>query len=102
MSESSGFWNECPLAGLSRISIEFPHGCPLSPEKLDLIRRQVEEGFEVTAAVGDEIRGVTAVSVVGCVVAGDDLTYWQSFRQTPAQRPDRLQRHHPRAHPSVL
>src|SRR5215510_7617739 len=51
--------------------IEFPHGRPLSPEELELIRRQVEEGFEVIAAVDGEIRGITPVSVVGCVVARD-------------------------------
>jgi hypothetical protein len=36
--------------------IEFPHGHPLSPEDLEMIRRQVEE-FEVIGAVDDEIRG---------------------------------------------
>ncbi len=38
--------------------IEFLHGRPLSPEELELIRRQIEEGFEVIAAVDDEIRGI--------------------------------------------
>ncbi len=51
--------------------IEFLHGRPLSPEELELIRRQVEEGFEVIAAVDGEIRGITPVSVVGWVVARD-------------------------------
>jgi hypothetical protein len=40
--------------------IEFPHGSPLSLEELELIRRQVEEGFDVMAAVDDEIRGIVA------------------------------------------
>jgi hypothetical protein len=40
--------------------IEFLQGRPLSPEELELIRRQVEEGFEVIAAVDDEIRGIVA------------------------------------------
>ncbi len=40
--------------------MEFLHGRPLSPEELELIRRQIEEGFEVIAAVDDEIRGIVA------------------------------------------
>ena len=61
MSESSnsgtsayflGFWLAWP--------IEFLHRRPLSPEKLEMIRRQIEEGFEVRAAVDDEIRGIVA------------------------------------------
>jgi hypothetical protein len=40
--------------------IEFLHGRPLSPKELELIRRQIEEGFEVIAAVDDEIRGIVA------------------------------------------
>ncbi len=38
----------------------FLHDRPLSPEELELIRRQVEEGAEVIAAVDDEIRGIVA------------------------------------------
>jgi len=30
------------------------------PEELELIRRQIEEGFEVTAAIDNEIRGIVA------------------------------------------
>ena len=30
------------------------------PEELEFIRRQIEEGFEVIAAVDDEIRGIVA------------------------------------------
>jgi hypothetical protein len=37
-----------------------PARSPLSPEELELIRRQIEEGFEVIAAVDDEIRGIVA------------------------------------------
>jgi hypothetical protein len=40
--------------------IEFLRGRPLSPVELELIRRQVEEGFEVIAVVDDEIRGIVA------------------------------------------
>jgi len=40
--------------------MEFLHGRPLSPEELELIRRQIEAGFEVIAAVDDEIRGIVA------------------------------------------
>ncbi len=40
--------------------MEFLHGRPLSPEELELIRRQIEEGFEVIGAVDDEIRGIVA------------------------------------------
>jgi hypothetical protein len=40
--------------------IEFLRGRPLSLEELELIRRQIEEGFEVIAAVDDEIRGIVA------------------------------------------
>jgi hypothetical protein len=40
--------------------MEFLHGRPLSPEELELIRRQVEEGFEVIAAVDGEIRSIVA------------------------------------------
>jgi len=40
--------------------VEFLHGRPLSPEELEIIRRQIEGGFEVIAAVDDEIRGIVA------------------------------------------
>ena len=40
--------------------VEFLHGRPLSPEELELIRRQIEQGFEVIGAVDDEIRGIVA------------------------------------------
>ena len=40
--------------------MEFLHGRPLSPEDLEMIRRQIEEGFEVIAAVDPEIRGIVA------------------------------------------
>jgi hypothetical protein len=33
---------------------------PLGPEELELIHRQIEEGFEVIGAVDDEIRGIVA------------------------------------------
>ena len=40
--------------------VEFLHGRPLSAEELELIRRQIEQGFEVIGAVDDEIRGIVA------------------------------------------
>jgi hypothetical protein len=40
--------------------MEFLHGRPLSPEELELIRRQAGEGSEVIAVVDDEIRGIVA------------------------------------------
>jgi hypothetical protein len=40
--------------------MEFLHGRPLSPEDLEMIRRQIEEGAEVIAAVDNEIRGIVA------------------------------------------
>lgn len=43
-----------------RMPIELLHGRPLSPEELEIIRRQIEEGFEVIDAVDDEIRGIVA------------------------------------------
>jgi hypothetical protein len=50
-----------PLAARwsKRMPIEFLHGRPLSPDDLEMIRRQVEE-FEVIGAVDDEIRGIVA------------------------------------------
>jgi hypothetical protein len=58
---SSAVWNEHPNLRVGpRMPIEFLHGRPLGPEELELIRRQVEEGFEVIAAVDDEIRGIVA------------------------------------------
>jgi hypothetical protein len=42
------------------MAMEFLHGRPLSPEELEMIRRQIEEGFEGIAAVDDEIRGIVA------------------------------------------
>jgi hypothetical protein len=38
----------------------FLHGRPLSPEELEMIPRQIEVGFEVIAAIDDEIRGIVA------------------------------------------
>jgi hypothetical protein len=40
--------------------IEFLHGLPLGPEELQIIRRQIEEGFDNIADVDDEIRGIVA------------------------------------------
>jgi hypothetical protein len=40
--------------------MEFLHGRPVSLEELELIRRQIEGGFEVIGVVDDEIRGIVA------------------------------------------
>jgi hypothetical protein len=40
--------------------IEFLYGLPLGPKELQIIRRQIEAGAEVIAAVDDEIRGIVA------------------------------------------
>jgi hypothetical protein len=42
-----------------RMPMEFLYGRPLSPDDLEMIRRQVQE-FEVIAVVDDEIRGIVA------------------------------------------
>jgi hypothetical protein len=39
--------------------IEFLHGRPLSPEELEMIRREIE-AFDRIGAVDDEIRGIVA------------------------------------------
>jgi hypothetical protein len=39
---------------------EFPHGRPLSNEDLEMLRRQIKEGFDNVAHVNDEIRGIVA------------------------------------------
>jgi len=37
---------------------EYLHGRPLRPQDLEMIRRQIEEGFDNIAEVDDEIRGI--------------------------------------------
>jgi hypothetical protein len=50
-----------PAAKLSKsMPIEFLHGRPLSPEELEMIRQQIEEGFDNLAEVDGEIRGIVA------------------------------------------
>lgn len=50
-----------PAARWSKnMPIEFLHGRPLSPEELEMIRQQIEEGFDNIAEVDDEIRGIVA------------------------------------------
>jgi hypothetical protein len=39
---------------------EFLHDRPLSPEDLEVIRRQIEEGFEIVGAVDPEILRYTS------------------------------------------
>jgi hypothetical protein len=40
--------------------VEFLRGRPLSPEELDMLRQQIEEGFDNITEVDDEIRGIVA------------------------------------------
>jgi len=40
--------------------IEFLHGRPLEPEELDMIRQQIESGFDQIAVIDPEIRGIVA------------------------------------------
>jgi hypothetical protein len=50
-----------PVARWSKsMSAEFLHGRPLSPEELEMLRQQIEEGFDNIAEVDDEIRGIVA------------------------------------------
>jgi hypothetical protein len=39
---------------------EFLHGHPLSPEDLEMLRRQIEEGYDNIDVIDDEIRGIVA------------------------------------------
>jgi len=40
--------------------VEFLHGRPLSADELEMIRQQIEEGFDNIAEVDAEIRGIVA------------------------------------------
>jgi hypothetical protein len=61
MPELTGLHAVPPAARWSKqMPIEFLHGRPLSPEELDMIRQQIEEGFDNIAEVDDEIRGIVA------------------------------------------
>jgi len=40
--------------------MEFLRGRPLSPEELEMLRQQIEEGFDNIAEVDDGIRGIVA------------------------------------------
>jgi hypothetical protein len=40
--------------------IEFLHGRPLGSEELEMIRQQIESGFDQIAAIDPEIRGIVA------------------------------------------
>ena len=53
---------------------EFLHGRPLSPEELEMLRQQIEEGYDNIAEVDDEIRGIVA----------------RNCRNRPPQRPERF------------
>jgi len=50
-----------PAARWSKsMPVEFLHGRPLSAEELEMIRQQIEEGFDNIAEVDAEIRGIVA------------------------------------------
>ena len=50
-----------PAARWSKsMSVEFLHGRPLSPEELEMIRQQIEKGFNNITEVDPEIRGIVA------------------------------------------
>jgi len=53
---------------------EFLRGRPLSPEELEMLRQQIEKGFDNIAEVDDEIRGIVA----------------RNCRNRPPQRPERF------------
>lgn len=40
--------------------IEFLHGRPLEPDELELIRLQLESGFDSIAEIDPELRGIVA------------------------------------------
>jgi hypothetical protein len=42
-------WNNHPKSRVrAHMPIEFLHGLPLGPEELQIVRGQIEEGFDVT------------------------------------------------------
>jgi hypothetical protein len=50
-----------PAARWSKnMPVEFLHGRPLSAEELEMIRQQIEEGFDNITKVDAEIRGIVA------------------------------------------
>jgi hypothetical protein len=40
------------------MAIEFLHGRPLEPEELEMIRQQIESGFDDIAEIDPEIRAI--------------------------------------------
>jgi len=40
--------------------MEFLHGRPLSPEEWEMLRQQIEEGYDNITEVDDELRGIIA------------------------------------------
>jgi hypothetical protein len=63
--------------------MEFLHGRPLSPEEMEIIRRQIEEGFEVIGAVDDEVASSPATG----------RTCFPSFRRKKTEAVRRLSRY---------
>jgi hypothetical protein len=50
-----------PAAKWSKsMPVEFLHGRPLTTDELEIIRQQIEEGFDNLAEVDPEIRGIVA------------------------------------------
>jgi hypothetical protein len=52
--------NEALPAGVDSPASWVPHGRPLRPEELEMIRQQIEEGFDNIAEVDPEICGIVA------------------------------------------
>jgi hypothetical protein len=46
------------IAGYPDMAIEFLHGRPLKPEELEMIRQQIESGFDDITEIDPEIRGI--------------------------------------------
>jgi hypothetical protein len=46
------------LADYLGMAIEFLHGRPLEPEDLEMIRQQIESGFDDITEIDPEIRGI--------------------------------------------
>ena len=49
-----------PVRGKVIMPIELLHGRPVSPEELEMLRQQIEEGFDNIVGIDDEIRGIVA------------------------------------------
>jgi hypothetical protein len=61
-ADAAAYRVTCRAAGrkVEQKPVEFLHGRPLSAEELEMIRQQIEEGFDNIAEVDPEIRGIVA------------------------------------------